>query len=266
MPIYRSGRIRLLWTAALVGGAVIWVILAYSLAPVVIAKAYDGESLTVFNRLITGQANHPLTEYLAHWTRMASKMSFGLVVLGVYALLAVLGLTRDATVERSEPAREVAMSMPRLLIVYGLGAIILGGALPDLARDTEHWPYSQYPMFSQMQASNTYSMLRLYGVVQRSPVIELQLDSNLYLEPFDNSRILAALENARQKDRLDEGVMDCLTRYEALRRAGRHEGPPLVAMRLYRVTWTLDPSANNIDRPDRKDLLTEVPPRREGGD
>jgi len=114
--------------------------------------------------------------------------------------------------------------------------------------------------------SKTFSMLRLYGVVQRSPLIEIPLDSNLYLQPFDNSRLSAALEHALRENRLEEGVTDCLTRYEGLRRAGRHTGPPLVAMRLYRLTWTLDTSASNVDRPDRKDLLTEVPARREEGD
>jgi hypothetical protein len=101
-------------------------------------------------------------------------------------------------------------------------------------------------------------------VVQRSPLIEIQLDSNLYLQPFDLSRLPPALKQAAQENTLDEAMIDCLTRYEALRRAGRHDGPPLVAMRLYMVTWKLDPSLSNIDRPDRKDLLTEVVPRLEG--
>lgn len=266
MPKNHSSHIRLSWTAAVLVAAVIWVVFAYSVAPVMIAKAYRGESLTFFNHLITGQANHPLTEYLLDWSRLASKVSTSLAVLGVCMLLAVVGLTRESTVELSEPADKIAMSKSRLMVVYGLGAIIFGGALSDLVRDTEHWPFSQYTMYSQIEASKTYSMLRLYGVVQRSPLIEMQLDSNLYLQPFDNSRLPFALERGLRENKLDEEVTDCLTRYEALRRAGRHHGPPLVAMRLYRLTWTLDPSASNVDRPDRKDLLTEVPLRREGGD
>ena len=158
------------------------------------------------------------------------------------------------------------MSRARLWVVYTLGAVILGGSLYDFVRDTEHWPFSTYPMFSEISLGNAYSILRLYGVVQRSPLIEIQLDNNLYLQPFDNSRLADALERARQENKLDEAVTDCLARYEALRRAGRHNGPSLVAMRLYLVTWTPDSSARNIDRPDRKELLTEVAPRREGSD
>jgi hypothetical protein len=236
------------------------------LTPVLIRSAYRGESLSIFNRLITGQAHHPLSEYLTRWSRLVSKMSMGLCVLGVYVLLAVIVWTREATVEPSRPVDKVAMSKPRLLVVYGLGAVIFSGLVSDLVRDTEHWPFSMFPMYSEVSRAKTFSMLRLYGVVQRSPLIEIQLDRNTYLQPFDNTRVADALAQALQKNRLDEGVNDCLERYEALRRAGRHDGPPLVAMRLYRVTWTVDDSASNIDRPDRKDLLYEVVPRREGSD
>jgi len=261
-----SGQVRLVWTAALVVAAVMWVVFAYALTPAVIAKAYHGESLTIFNRLITGQHDHPLTEYLARWNRMASKASFGLAFLGAYILLAVVGLTRETTVELSVPAGKVAMSRPRLFVVYALGAVILGGALSDLVRDTEHWPFSPYPMYSGLATSNTLSALRLFGVVQRSPLVEIQLDSGLYLQPFDNSRLGDALEYALRENSAREGVADCLARYEALRRAGRHDGPSLVAMRLYRVTWTIDPSPNDLDHPDRKELLMEVDARREGAD
>jgi hypothetical protein len=261
-----SSHVRFFFAAALLLATAIWVVFAYSLAPVLIAKAYHGESLTIFNRLITGQARHPLTEYFAKWNRLASKVSFGLAVLDVYILLAVVGLTRKTTVDLTESASIVAIPRLRLFIIYALGAVIFGGALTDLVRDTEHWPFSQYPMFSEIAASKTYSTLRLYGVVQRSPLLEMQLDNNLYLQPFDNSRLPAALEHAFRRNRLEEAMLDCLTRYKALRRAGRHDGPPLIALRLYRVTWTLDPSASNIDRPDRKDLLIEVPAPPKTGD
>jgi hypothetical protein len=261
-----SSHVRLFWTTALVIGAAFWVVFAYSLAPATIARAYRGESLTIFNHLITGQSDRPVTDYLAHWNRLANTASLSLAVLGAYILLAAAGLARNTATTRNEPTGKVAMSKPRLLVVYALGAVIFGGALSDLVRDTEHWPFALYAMFSEISASKTYSMLRLYGVVQRSPLVEIQLDNNAYLQPFDNSRLTDALEHARRENRLEEGVTDCLTRYEVLRRTGRHDGPPLVAIRLYRVTWSFDPSASNVDRPDRKDLLAEVATRREGGD
>jgi hypothetical protein len=182
----------------------------------------------------------------------------------VFVLFAVAGWYIGETAKPGESTGKVAVSKSRLFVVYGLGAIIVGGALSDLVRDTEHWPFSQYPMFSQTEVTRTFSMLRLYGILEQSPSVEVPLDSNLYLEPFDNSRLPPALEHAARVNRLDEAVMNCLTRYEALRREGRHNGPPLAGMRLYRLTWTLDPSASNVDQPDRKELLTEVVVRHEG--
>src|SRR5579863_4105711 len=149
-----SRHLLLFWTAALVAVTIIWLIFAYSLAPAVIVKAYHGESLTIFNRLIRGQAQHPLTDYIARWSQLAGKVSFGLAVLGVYILLAVEGLTREATIALNPPAGKVAMSKPRLLVVYTLGTVIFGGALFDLVRDTEHWPFSPYPMFSEIPPKN----------------------------------------------------------------------------------------------------------------
>jgi hypothetical protein len=246
-----------LWVIALAGLALVWLASGYFLAPHLIAKAYRGESLAIFNRLISGQANHGLSEYLADWNRIANKVSFGLVVLGVFVLLAVVGWTASEVPGRADSAG-INMSKARLFVVYGLGAIILGGGLSDLVRDTEHWPFAQYAMFSETEMSNTYTMFRLYGVLDESPLVEVPLDSDLYLQPFDNSRLTPALQYAAKNNRLDEAVTNCLVRYDTLRRAGRHNGPPLVAMRLYRVTWTLEPSAGNVDRPDHKELLAEV--------
>ncbi len=264
MPLTHSRKVWLYWVTALVVLAAIWVVFAYVLTPITIEKAYRGESLTIFNRMIRGQSHLPVAEYLARWSRLTTKISCGLAVLWFYALLAVVGLTRERTNNLSESAGKVVMSKRRLLVFYALGAVIFGGSLADIVRDTEHWPFSQYPMDSEVFSSKTFSMLRLYGVVQKSPLVEIQLYNTSFIEPFDNSRLSAGLAHTLQVNRQDEAVADCLARYEALRRAGRHRGPPLVAMRLYMVTWTLDPWVSNIDRPDRKELLAEVAPPREG--
>jgi hypothetical protein len=264
MPPNRSRKVRFYWVTALLVVAVSWVIFAYAFTPFVIERAYRGESFAVFNHMIRGQSHIPLTEYLARWWRVTTKVSCVLAVLGTYLLLFVVWLTKEDSIESSGTASKVAMSNPRLWVVYVLGAVIFIGALPDIVRDTEHWPYSQYPMDSDLYEYETYSMLRLYGVVQTSPLVEIQLDKISYIQPFDHSRLSTGLGYALSVHREDEAVADCLLRYESLRRAGRHDGPPLVAMRLYMVTWTLDPTVSNIDRPDRKELLTEVVSRREG--
>jgi hypothetical protein len=264
MPPSQSRKARFYWVSAVVVAAVGWVIFAYALTPFVIERAYRGESLPVFNHMINGQSHIPVTEYLARWWRLTTKISCVLAVLGTYLVLGVLWLTKADSSGAGGTAVKVAMSKPRLLVVYALGAVIFGGVLMDMVRDTEHWPYSPFSMDSELYAFKTFSMLRLYGVVQRSPLVEIQLDKTPYILPFDNSRLSAGLDHALRVHREDEAVADCLSRYETLRQAGRHAGPPLVAMRLYMVTWILDPKVGNIDRPERKELLAEVVSRPEG--
>jgi peptidoglycan/LPS O-acetylase OafA/YrhL len=76
-----SNRPVLILVAALVVLAVIWVVFACFVAPALIAKAYRGESLTIFNRMITGQADHALAEYLVDWKHSATRASVGLSLL-----------------------------------------------------------------------------------------------------------------------------------------------------------------------------------------
>lgn len=153
-----------------------------------------------------------------------------------------------------------AMLRWRLVAVYALGAVILGGSIYDSMTDTEHWPFSQYSMFSWLDkpADHSYTMLRLYGVTQRQPLSEFPLDKNEYFEPFDNSRMPAALTIAVRENRLTPALEDCLKRYDDLRASGTHHGPTIQSLRLYRVTWTVDPQARNVANPDRKELLGEV--------
>ena len=50
-----------------------------------------------------------------------------------------------------------------------------------------------------------------------------------------------------------------LTRYEARRRAGQHDGPALRGVRLYLLRWRLvDRVPRNPDAPDERRLLLEI--------
>jgi len=154
------------------------------------------------------------------------------------------------------------MSRQRIWLVFSLAAVITSGSLFDLLKDTEHWPFSPYSMYSSVVESHTLTTLRLYGVTEGESPAEVPLSDNRYLQPFDNSRFPSAIDDIirdpKRRYLLDDAVRDCLLRYEALRRAGRHTGPQLQAIRLYRVFWALDSQARNVDRPDRKDFIVEV--------
>jgi len=254
MPENRALR---LFCAAAAVLAVGWAIFAFLLFPWAIEKAYYGVSLPILDHLMRARANTPLPEYLARWNRFAGKLSFGFLIICFYAGFAAFRLAGKDAVRLSPPGPVVLTPARRRLVIYGLAAVIFGGTFLDSALDRDHWPFSRYHMYAGLQSRNVTTN-RLYGVVQPSPLVEIQLDSNLYLWPFDTGRLSAALDFTRQNDRMKEALTDCLARYEDLRRAGRHHGPRLTGMRAYKLTWTGEPSAGNIDQPDRKELIGEV--------
>jgi len=136
----------------------------------------------------------------------------------------------------------------------------IAGSAYDIVTDQEHWPFSQYPMFSEAWASSSFAWLRVFGVTADGH--EFPLDANRYVQPFDQSRLPKALRQIRDRRdgtaAIDRALRDVMTRYEVLRREGAHEGPPVAAMRLYELEWTIDPNAANVDRPDRKTFISEV--------
>ncbi len=138
----------------------------------------------------------------------------------------------------------------------------LTGSLYDIVTDQEHWPFSQYPMFSGVWQSPTFSWLRLYGVSPDGR--EFALDANRYVAPFDQSRLPKAMRRILERRdgllQIRSALADVAMRYEALRRDGRHGGPPLARLRLYEVEWTIARDAANVDRPDRRRLVAEVTP------
>jgi hypothetical protein len=148
----------------------------------------------------------------------------------------------------------------RRLFLSAVFLALIAGSAYDVVTDQEHWPFSQYPMFSVAWHSPTFSWLRLFGVTADGR--EFPLASNRYIAPFDLSRLPKALkrimDGADGAARVRTAVAECLGRYDALRGDRLHDGPPIVAMRLYELVWTIDPDAANVDKPDRRRLITEV--------
>jgi hypothetical protein len=155
------------------------------------------------------------------------------------------------------------VSKYRLWLAHSAIMMIIGGSLYCIATDREYWPFSQYPMFAGLREGGPKSILRLYAITEGEFITEIPLESNKYIQPFDRSRITAALRRIcgreDHKRLLTAALSDCLQRYEALRRVGRHSGPPIQGIRLYRLEWWLgDPRLFDANKPNRRDLLAEV--------
>jgi hypothetical protein len=152
------------------------------------------------------------------------------------------------------------MRVRRVFVNLILAGFIAASAY-DIATDQEHWPFSQYPMFSVQWTANTFTWLRVFGVTPDGR--EFPLDENRFVHPFDQSRLPKALRQILQRENgeaeIREALADLMTRYENLRRDDGRLGPPLAATRLYELEWTIARDAGNVDRPDRKTLIAQVP-------
>jgi len=144
------------------------------------------------------------------------------------------------------------------LILVGL----IAGSVYDIVTDQEHWPFSQYPMFSGAWKSRAFTWLRLFGVTADGR--EFPLEDNRFVAPFDQSRLPKSLrrmlETPDREARIKAALPDLFTRYEHLRQNAAHDGPPIVALRLYELEWTIDPNAANVERPDQRRFVGEVRP------
>jgi hypothetical protein len=148
----------------------------------------------------------------------------------------------------------------RQLVPHAVILCILVPSLLDIALDREHWPFSNYAMYSRPETEYETGTLRLYGV--RDGTHELPLLDPAHIAPFDAARLRAALLRLRRSEDRDRllrmALSDCLVRYERARRDGAHTGPPLSGMRLYELRWSLEHAPGNVDHPDSRELLAEV--------
>ena len=174
---------------------------------------------------------------------------------------AVIRRPSPSPVAQRTPAPSTHMSWRRLLFVHALLGCLVGGHLYDIATDQEHWPFSQYPMFSTVDESRTHRTLRLFGVTAGA---EVPLLSPAYLHPLDQCRLSTALlrmsERTSVRRDIDEALSDVWHRYEEHRTAGHHGGPALTAVRLYSLEWHLDANATNADTPETREVVAEFRP------
>jgi glucosyl-dolichyl phosphate glucuronosyltransferase len=211
-------------------------------------------SLVRFDR--SGGAHRHQLQYLANYIRraaMAERRSIRECVTEPFAF---------AAAHLRRRAAGVAMSPRRVVLAAALVTATAFGSLYDIATDQEHWPFSPYAMFSYVEDQPTLRVLRLFGVTGDASLAEFPLLDSRFIQPFDQCRLATALAgtyyNVARRPSITLMLRDVLERYERLRLAGFHDGPPLQAIRLYELEWTLDPRAANLTVPDRRQQLAEV--------
>ncbi len=153
------------------------------------------------------------------------------------------------------------MNPLRVRLVYAVVGVIVLGHLHEIARQQEHWPFTNYPMWARVTRDWHVREVMPFGVTDQQPPREFDLRDPKYFAPmpaiYQRLNFQRAAGRASVRDRM---LGDYLRRYDQLRRDGRHDGPPLKGLRLYEWNWTMDPRAGNAKSPDQKTLLYEFPP------
>ena len=165
--------------------------------------------------------------------------------------------------------RTLGMTRSRVVLLSTVSFLIIIGSLLSIIFDEEYWPFSPYPMFSGVAGkASSAPTLRLYGVTQEEPHDEILIPTNRdidYIKPFEASQFFTGLRrmesehNPKKSSRLlNKALLDSLKRYEESRLAGRHDGPPLQGLKLYKVKGYSEAGLDNVDRPDDRKLVAEV--------
>ena len=168
-----------------------------------------------------------------------------------------------------EPAYQPPAAQPisrgKMWLVFGLCAVIVLGHLADLALQREHWPYSNYPMWSFPSRGWEVKREMLRGVTDEPVPREIYITPNLiYPIPYwmvvvqmGRSTDLLKKGDARQAESVTQGL---LTLYENRRKAHLHDGPPLKSIRLYQVTWLMNKDATEESKRNPIDTQLLYPP------
>jgi len=148
----------------------------------------------------------------------------------------------------------------RVRLVYAFVGVFVLGHLYEIARQQEHWPFTNYPMWAKVTRDWHVREVMPFGVTDEATPREIDLRDPNYFAPMPAIYQRLNFQRAAGREKLrDPMLRDYLGRYEQLRKAGRHGGPPLKGLRLYEWYWTMDPHASNAASPDRKTLLYEYP-------
>jgi hypothetical protein len=120
-----------------------------------------------------------------------------------------------------------------------------------LFRQADGWLFGNFSLFSALSKSTRDTRYSIYGARQGEGT-ELRLDESAYWAPLDLIRIRAALVLVARASKDDEGrFLEALReRYRLNAERGRHGGPPLESIRIYRVTydWTAGVDHPTIER------------------
>ncbi len=166
----------------------------------------------------------------------------------------------------SDVLKTMRMSRWRFWCAHTAISLVVMGSLLCIATDREFWPFSQYPMFSEVTTAaggGALKELRLIGITAEATPREFSLSDLGCTYPFRRSRLKTAIKwiskRPHSQQLLNEAARNMLVLYEENCRSGRCDGPPLRGIRLMWLEWDhIDPTSPGFGAPDRQVILAEV--------
>ena len=248
------GRVSLaivLWTALVV---TLWLIGAAFVVPPVIHSAYRGESWPILNDLISGSATLPVEAYLADWRGVAGRIATLILALGAAAVVVARPEVRDFVRPDGLPHGALPLGNRRRVGIIAVITTVVLGSLASIFLNREVWPFSQYGMYSGI-AQERFSQIRVFGVTAAG---EVDLSATRYWTPMGRVHFDLAVQRWQEDtEQVEAALSGALTLYDSRRLLGSHDGPAVRGLRFYEVEWLLHPRAENVDRPERRELIYE---------
>ncbi len=149
-PLSRRFSVRY-WLALTVLWAV-WLGTGFVLVPALIRDAYEGASISILNRMISGQAQHPVDHYLQVWAGIAAQVTVMLLIAGISGYLLIrfrapLGAFATRAWRIWHGPKAVMLRPAELLLVaiwFGLLAGLIEGATVISRRAIAGYPAEMY--------------------------------------------------------------------------------------------------------------------------
>ena len=160
----------------------------------------------------------------------------------------------------------VPMKAWRVWLVFALVALLVVGHAIDIYGMREHWPFSHYPMYARVEKKKRLELLGLFGLL-RAPGYrgEVWLTDGRYVPPLNEGRLRVILMAAYRRGTDPKNIEDTrqvmedyMRAYEARRVAGLHDGPRMLELTLYRMTWRLREDGTHATRPRTKEPLMKL--------
>jgi hypothetical protein len=148
-----------------------------------------------------------------------------------------------------------AIPPPKRLAILGLCCFLVWGHLSDVVTGKEHWPFSNYPMYSGVYRSRTLKTVRLVWITDDARPREIGVGGIYARTKYEGA--LKRLKTRQDRQRLI-AMMRSAVQSERERRKEYGIQPQVRGLRVYQLTYHMTPRLEGRAVPDETVLVAQV--------